>query len=95
MVLEVIAEKCKEGDAKLQANAVLGEAVHRLGAGENKDIQRAVLVFWNDLFRSGQIGWGAHISRRTRLTVTYPTGAGRRFGISAATLPTPTDTGNT
>jgi hypothetical protein len=57
----VIAEKAKSNGG-LQADAVLPEAVNRLEANKNEEIQRAILVYWNDLFRAGQIGWGANIS---------------------------------
>lgn len=42
----------------LQQGPILNEAVKRLGIKGNIDLEQLLLTKWNDLFRSGHLGWG-------------------------------------
>lgn len=61
-MLEVIDEQSKRSGGSVQATEVLPEVANRVGATRNETIQQAILVYWSDLFRSGQIGWGVNFS---------------------------------
>ena len=78
-LLEVVARYT--GQSSLQSGVVLREGTSRLGRGLSTDHQQAVLTVWNDLFRTGLLGWGydlsnaeppfCHVTERGRETLRH------------------------
>jgi hypothetical protein len=63
VLLEVIQEKNPaNANQTLQSGSILQEAVTRLKIHRNKENERVLLTEWNDLFRTGYMGWGSDVS---------------------------------
>src|SRR5271157_2836496 len=54
--------KGRSGWAELQQGPVLDATARKLGTNHNPDFERAVLTQWNELFRTGLLGWGLNIA---------------------------------
>lgn len=59
-MLEVIKEYSKR-EHSFQSQSVLSETAKRLNIRNNIEAEQAILTFWQDLFRSGQIAWGYNL----------------------------------
>lgn len=62
VLLEVVAEYSRQGSGMFQSGIVVGEAAQRLGFTRDVSLQQALLTAWDDLFRTGYLGWGHDIS---------------------------------
>lgn len=54
--------KGRSGFPSLQQSSVLSEAANKLDAGRSAEFELAVLTQWNELFRTGILGWGVDLS---------------------------------
>jgi hypothetical protein len=54
--------KGRAGFPALQTSTVLDTVAQRLQTNRNPDLELAVLEQWNDLFRTGILGWGLNLS---------------------------------
>ena len=61
VMLEVVNEYSSKGPGYFQQGVMLHEVANRLGAKGNEELARAILSFWNDLFRQGYLGWGHNL----------------------------------
>lgn len=59
-LLEIVEERERQGT--LQAAGIMQDLRTKLGSGAAPDMQRAALVTWNDLFRTGLLAWGSDLS---------------------------------
>jgi hypothetical protein len=60
--IEANDPKGRFGAASLQQRPVLDGAARKLNAAQSPDLELAVLTQWNELFRTGLLGWGLNIS---------------------------------
>lgn len=60
VMLEVISEHSKQKHS-LQSESILHETAKRLNICNNIEAEQAILTFWHDLLRSGQIAWGYNL----------------------------------
>lgn len=61
-MLEVIDEYEGIGPGYFQQTPVLNEVANRLNIRGNLEMEQAILTVFDDLFRSGHIGWGHNLS---------------------------------
>jgi hypothetical protein len=61
-VIQDLQPKNPTGGESLQQQLVLNEVAKRLEITYQADLQLAVLVLWNDLFRTGYLGWGLNLN---------------------------------
>lgn len=65
LLLTIVQEKApKRGTLgePLGQRGILDEIQRRLDARNDSDLERAILAQWNDLFRTGYLGWGLNLS---------------------------------
>ena len=60
-MLEVIKEYSLR-DNSLQSGSILDETARRLNVRNNILVEQAIMTFFHDLFRAGQIAWGYNLS---------------------------------
>ena len=61
-LLTVVEEFSTQGPGFCQSGAVLQEVMRRLGTPQSLEVQQALLTFWSDLFREGQLSWGYNLA---------------------------------
>jgi hypothetical protein len=63
-ILTVIGEHAPRSptDGSLQQGTILIDVARRLGIHNSTEREVAVLVAWNDLFRTGYLGWGLNLN---------------------------------
>jgi len=79
VLLEVVNEFSKIGPGYFQTNPILDEAAKRLNIRRKQELEQALLTFWYDLFREGQLAWGhnldspdapfCHLTEKGRITL--------------------------
>jgi hypothetical protein len=70
LLLEIVANdpKGRTGFPNLQQGYVLDAVARKLQTNQNPDFEQAILTQWNELFRTGIIGWGLNIALRLMVT---------------------------
>jgi len=58
-LLEVVNDFSRQSGNKMQSGSIIAETSKRLGIpAQNRDLQEAIMTYFNDLYHSGQIGFG-------------------------------------